>query len=65
MGVGKDGEAYEGKAQSSICGQPRKDNPAAKPCGAEKSAHTARQIHGLRGRTDIQSGKRPCKENEN
>lgn len=61
----KVGEIYEGKAQSSICGQPRKDYPAAKPCGAEKPTHTAGRIWGLRGRTDIQSGKRPCKENEN
>lgn len=44
----KVGEIYEGKAQSSICGQPRKDYPAAKPCGAEKPTHTAGRIRGLR-----------------
>lgn len=61
----KVGEIYEGKAQSSICGQPRKDNPAAKPCGAEKPTHTAGRIRGLRGRADIQGRKCTCQENEN
>ena len=63
MGAGKDGGFYEGKAQSSICGQPKKDNPAAKPCGAEKPTHTAGRIRGLRGRADIQGSKSPCQEN--
>lgn len=61
----KDGGFYEGKAQSSICGQPRKDNPSAKPCGAEKQTHTAGRIRGLRGRADIQGRKCTCQENEN
>ncbi len=40
----KVGEINEGKAQSSICGQPRKDYPAAKPCGVEKPIHTAKAL---------------------
>ncbi len=49
----KVGEICEGKAQSSICGQPRKDYPATKPWGDEKTTHTAGRIWGLRGPTDI------------
>lgn len=38
-----------------ICRQPRKKPDITQPCGAEKSTHTAGQIHRLRGRADIQS----------
>lgn len=61
----KDGGRYEGKALSLVYRQQGENIAFAQPCGAEKPAHTAGQIRGLRGRDYLQGSQCPDKESEN
>ncbi len=64
MGTGKNGDVYDRK--NHLYGDSQERSLILHSLvELKKPTHTAEPIWGLRGRTDIQSSKRPCKENEN